>query len=869
MIYYKQLGALLEMKKEKKLLLFLALVLVGALLFSSVPALAGENTGRGKSLAEARKALEQELLPLAGAGFVGITHSETEGKIVIFVENEQAKQRVPRSFEGYAVRTEVTGKIQAFSTQVVEPLTGVSAERRGKVSPLVGGISLSAYVTEGGGYYLYAGTLSMVTYNDKILSNAHVIAMNPGTYEFLATGTPILQPGSADGGSLVNRVGALDKYIPINFAPNAKNYADAAIGSIGVGVNASPGEQFSETGDYWIEGWTNVSAGDTVRKSGRTTGVTTGGVRYTNVAVVVSYGSKSAYFADQIIVNEDNWSFAQPGDSGSAVDKDGKFVGLLFAGSAGYAVICKAKYIIDGLSIDVEPLVNQYSLTISSTPGGNVTSPGEGTYIYKAGMVVNLTAQADTGNHYQFLNWTGNATTIADPTAASTNITMDDSYSITANFALEPGWYSLTISSTPGGNVTEPGKGMFLYNATAVVPLVAVPYEHYHFVEWTGNVSTIANVTAASTNITMDDSYSITANFALEPGWYSLTISSTPGGNVTEPGVGTYVYGNGTVVNLVAVNYTGYQFVGWTGNATTIADPTAASTNIAMDDSYSITANFALEPGWYSLTISSTPGGNVTEPGVGTYVYGNGTVVNLVAVNYTGYQFVGWTGNVDTIGNVTAANTTITMNGSYSITANFGLWQPEPMALFMISSTRGGRVTTPGEGTFLYPLGANVPLVAVPDEGCQFVKWLGDVSTIANVTAPSTTITMDNSYSIMANFSGAGGCFIATAAYGTPMAEEIQILREFRDGYLLTNAVGRVLVDIYYRVSPPIAEFITEHPSLKPIVRAGLLPAVAMSTIVVDTTPVEKMAIIGLLVLVSVAVAVWATKRRGRGPQYT
>ena len=790
MIYYKQLGALLEMKKEKKLLLFLALVLVGALLFSSVPALAGENTGRGKSLAEARKALEQELLPLAGAGFVGITHSETEGKIVIFVENEQAKQRVPRSFEGYAVRTEVTGKIQAFSTQVVEPLTGVSAERRGKVSPLVGGISLSAYVTEGGGYYLYAGTLSMVTYNDKILSNAHVIAMNPGTYEFLATGTPILQPGSADGGSLVNRVGALDKYIPINFAPNAKNYADAAIGSIGVGVNASPGEQFSETGDYWIEGWTNVSAGDTVRKSGRTTGVTTGGVRYTNVAVVVSYGSKSAYFADQIIVNEDNWSFAQPGDSGSAVDKDGKFVGLLFAGSAGYAVICKAKYIIDGLSIDVEPLVNQYSLTISSTPGGNVTSPGEGTYIYKAGMVVNLTAQADTGNHYQFLNWTGNATTIADPTAASTNITMDDSYSITANFALEPGWYSLTISSTPGGNVTEPGKGMFLYNATAVVPLVAVPYEHYHFVEWTGNVSTIANVTAASTNIT-------------------------------------------------------------------------------MDDSYSITANFALEPGWYSLTISSTPGGNVTEPGVGTYVYGNGTVVNLVAVNYTGYQFVGWTGNVDTIGNVTAANTTITMNGSYSITANFGLWQPEPMALFMISSTRGGRVTTPGEGTFLYPLGANVPLVAVPDEGCQFVKWLGDVSTIANVTAPSTTITMDNSYSIMANFSGAGGCFIATAAYGTPMAEEIQILREFRDGYLLTNAVGRVLVDIYYRVSPPIAEFITEHPSLKPIVRAGLLPAVAMSTIVVDTTPVEKMAIIGLLVLVSVAVAVWATKRRGRGPQYT
>ena len=111
-------------------------------------------------------------------------------------------------------------------------------------------------------------------------------------------------------------------------------------------------------------------------------------------------------------------------------------------------------------------------------------------------------------------------------------------------------------------------------------------------------------------------------------------------------------------------------------------------------------------------------------------------------------------------------------------------------------------------------------------------------------------------------------CFIATAAYGTPMAEEIGILRQFRDEYLLTNPMGNALVDLYYRVSPPMAEFITAHPSLKPIVRTGLVPAVAMSTIVVNTTPVEKAAIAGLLVLISVTVAVWATRRRGRGPEY-
>jgi alpha-tubulin suppressor-like RCC1 family protein len=111
-------------------------------------------------------------------------------------------------------------------------------------------------------------------------------------------------------------------------------------------------------------------------------------------------------------------------------------------------------------------------------------------------------------------------------------------------------------------------------------------------------------------------------------------------------------------------------------------------------------------------------------------------------------------------------------------------------------------------------------------------------------------------------------CFIATAAYGTPMAGEIEILRQFRDKYLLTNPLGQALAGLYYRVSPPIAEFITEHPSLKPLVRFGLVPTVAVSTLAVNTTPVEKIAILSLFVMVSAALAVWATRRRDRGSEY-
>jgi Leucine-rich repeat (LRR) protein len=114
-----------------------------------------------------------------------------------------------------------------------------------------------------------------------------------------------------------------------------------------------------------------------------------------------------------------------------------------------------------------------------------------------------------------------------------------------------------------------------------------------------------------------------------------------------------------------------------------------------------------------------------------------------------------------------------------------------------------------------------------------------------------------------------GWCFIATAAYGTPLAQQIQILREFRDEYLLTNPVGQALVDLYYRVSPPIAEFITEHPSLKSMVRVGLAPAVAMSAVVVDTSLAEKIAVIPLLLLASVTFVVWATRRRGKSSEYT
>ncbi|OGO40348.1 MAG: hypothetical protein A2147_00855 [Chloroflexi bacterium RBG_16_57_8] len=178
----------------------------------------------------------------------------------------------------------------------------------------------------------------------------------------------------------------------------------------------------------------------------------------------------------------------------------------------------------------------------------------------------------------------------------------------------------------------------------------------------------IADVNSASTTVTMNNNLTIQANFIAT---YTLTVVGLDGGMVAQPGIGTFTYRRGTVVNLIAVpEPLGYKFGNWQGDVAGVAAVNSASTTITMNGDYTITAKFN-NVSVRTLTILSSGNGTVAQPGVGTFQYNNGTVVSLMAVPGSNSLFVAWIGGIGQIANTLSAGTSITITGDVTITATF------------------------------------------------------------------------------------------------------------------------------------------------------------------------------------------------------
>jgi uncharacterized repeat protein (TIGR02543 family) len=184
------------------------------------------------------------------------------------------------------------------------------------------------------------------------------------------------------------------------------------------------------------------------------------------------------------------------------------------------------------------------------------------------------------------------------------------------------------------------------------------------------------------------------------------------------------------------------------------------------------------------------------------------------------------------------------MDSDKSITANFN----RQYTLTIAAGTGG--TTNPAPGIHTYDEGTDVPITAVPNSGYEFDGWSGDASGTDN----PITITMDSDKSITANFrvtaeeeeppDEGGPCFIATAAYSSSQHPHVNILRDFRDRYLMPSTLGRKLVSLYYKYSPLAANLIAGNKVLRTMVRISLLPFVVFSYSMVHLSTATTAAIL-------------------------
>lgn len=327
-----------------------------------------------KSIKEQYKSTVLKLPNVCGIGIgYRIASRRMTGELTIMI---LVSKKIPKA--GLAAEALAPQELGGIRTDVLEvgdirPLQARTDPWR----PAPGGVSI-------GHYKISAGTLGCTVYDRNtqarlILSNNHIFA----NINDAIAGDPILQPGVADGGTIDSHtIARLDRFCPINFgtAPSSCDIADSFVAGVNIiarlvgsshkidSYQAHPQavnlvdaavarpvdeadilDEILEIGT--VDGVLPAELGMSVRKSGRTTGFTTGDIQVLDATVSVSYGSGlSATFEDQIITTP----MSQGGDSGSLLvaGDTNKSIGLLFAGSTESTIHNEIQNVLDCLEID-------------------------------------------------------------------------------------------------------------------------------------------------------------------------------------------------------------------------------------------------------------------------------------------------------------------------------------------------------------------------------------------------------------------------------------------------------------------------------------------------------------------------------------
>ena len=191
---------------------------------------------------------------------------------------------------------------------------------------------------------------------------------------------------------------------------------------------------------------------------------------------------------------------------------------------------------------------------------------------------------------------------------------------------------------------------------------------------------------------------------------------------------------NGETVLLDAVPALGYRFDGWGGDLSGSDNPAS----VTMSCRKTVSASFRRV--MHTLTVQ-VDGQGSTTPDTGNRSYALGASVVMTAVPDSGWQFDGWTGDVD---DPASATTSVTMDSSKTVTATFSR-----IVHTLALRTTGNGTVTPSASEGEYVEGSVVEVTAIPDSGWRFEGWTGDVS---GPDEAATTVVMGSDRVITAVF---------------------------------------------------------------------------------------------------------------------
>jgi subtilisin family serine protease len=293
------------------------------------------------------------------------------------------------------------------------------------------------------------------------------------------------------------------------------------------------------------------------------------------------------------------------------------------------------------------------TLTVTTSAGGTVTTPGIGNFNYTDGNAAPIIASANA--NYHFVNWTGSAVTagkVADPNSPATTVTMNDNYTVQANFAIDQ--KSLTTSTTTGGTITTPGIGIYSYDYGTNASIVASATIGFHFVDWTGSAVTAGKVTdsnSASTTVTMDVNYTVQANFGINQ--FIIHASAGANGSISPNSDITKDYSSSQ--QFTALPNTGYEVNEWTVDGNNIQSGGTIYTLSNITSTHTVHVTFKILT--YTVTASAGANGSISPNGDITKDYSSSQ--QFTALPNTGYEVNEWTvdGN-----NIQSGGTTYTLS---------------------------------------------------------------------------------------------------------------------------------------------------------------------------------------------------------------